>query len=179
MPDTIIALRYSIRPYPRGCFLSGSFPASFVPTIVIIEDRASDRLFTASRMTAIELDANPMIALKAASMTFARMPMMLVLMMTLSRLSSELSEIVFSFAIFLHSPSVYFSEFYFRHHAEYSGLIFRIHNYCTSRCIPCRIFSMQHHAPYIAGLFSKSCLLQCRISCGYQSSYKSEYFFSR
>ena len=68
--------------------MSGSFPASFVPMIVMIEESASDRLLTASRTTAIELDAMPTAALKAASRTLASMPMMLVLMMTVSLLSS-------------------------------------------------------------------------------------------
>jgi hypothetical protein len=75
----------------------------------MIEERASDRLLTESRMTAIELDDNPMNALKAASITFARMPMILVLMMTLSRLSSELSEIVFSLAIFFFTLPLFIS----------------------------------------------------------------------
>ena len=81
-----MALRYSILPYPKGCFLSASFPASFVPTIVMMELAASDRLFTASITIAMEFDASPTNALNAARKILARMPMMLVLMIVLSLL---------------------------------------------------------------------------------------------
>ena len=49
------ALRYSTLPCPNGCFLSGLRLAILVPIIVIIEDRTSLRLLTASRVIAIEL----------------------------------------------------------------------------------------------------------------------------
>ena len=78
MADTIIALRYSVLPCPRGCFLSGLRLASLAPTMVMTEDRASDRLFTASSVTAMECDRMPMTALKAASRIFAPMPTKLV-----------------------------------------------------------------------------------------------------
>ena len=79
-----IALRYSILPYPNGCFLSASFPASFVPTMVITELAASERLLTASITIAMELAVSPMIALKATRNKLARIPTMLVRMMVLS-----------------------------------------------------------------------------------------------
>ena len=37
--EMIIAVKYSIRPYPKGCLRSGFLDASLVPTIVItLED---------------------------------------------------------------------------------------------------------------------------------------------
>ena len=92
IPDTIMALRYSIRPYPKGCFLSAGLAASLVPTIVMTEERASDRLLTASRITAIELDASPMAALNPARKMLVTIPIMLVRMITLSRLPSFCSK---------------------------------------------------------------------------------------
>ena len=76
---------YSIRPYPRGWALSGGRPASFAPTIVRTLDRASLRLFTASDTTATEWAAVPTAAFTAASSTFVKIPMTLVLMMIRSR----------------------------------------------------------------------------------------------
>ena len=54
-------------------------PASFVPTIVIIDDKTSDKLFTASKITAIELDNIPIVALKAAKKILVMIPIALVL----------------------------------------------------------------------------------------------------
>ena len=71
--------KYSIRPYPYGCSLSGAFPASFAPIIVIIEDNASVRLLTASKVIAIEFVANPTNALKITSIILTIIPIMLVL----------------------------------------------------------------------------------------------------
>ena len=82
--EMIAALRYSVRPCPSGCFLSGALPASFVPMIVMRDDSASLRLLTASITTAIEWEAMPTNALKAARNTLAMMPMTLVRMMMLS-----------------------------------------------------------------------------------------------
>ena len=96
-----MALRYSILPYPMGCFLSGSLPASFVPTMVMIEDRASERLLTASSVTAIELERMPIAALKAARNTFVMIPMTLVRMMTESRLTSARFDFVLFVPIIL------------------------------------------------------------------------------
>ena len=86
--DISIALRYSIRPYPNGCFLSGSLPASFVPIIVIRELPASDMLLTASSIIAIEFVSSPITALNAAKNTFAIIPITLVLTIIFSRVTS-------------------------------------------------------------------------------------------
>ena len=64
----IIDVKYSILPCPYGCFLSGAFSESFVPTIVIIEDSASLKLFTASKIMAIEFTKKPTVALNATKM---------------------------------------------------------------------------------------------------------------
>ena len=82
------AVRYSGRPCPNGCFLSAGFPASFVPTIVITEERASLRLFTESIMMAIEFVKKPTAALNAERNIFAAIPIILVLTIMLSRLLS-------------------------------------------------------------------------------------------
>ena len=68
---------YSIRPCPNGCSLSAPFAASFVPTIVNTDERTSVKLFTASRMMAIELDARPTIILKITRTTLPIMPFIL------------------------------------------------------------------------------------------------------
>ena len=78
MTDIIRALRYSTLPYPKGCSLSGSLEASFVPTIVIKDEPASAILFTASSTIAIEFEAIPIIAYIAASTTLATIPTTLV-----------------------------------------------------------------------------------------------------
>ena len=79
------AVRYSARPCPKGCFLSAGFPASFVPMIVITEERASLKLFTLSSIIAIELDKKPTKALKAARAIFAEIPVILALTIMFSR----------------------------------------------------------------------------------------------
>ena len=86
---TLISMadRYSILPYPKGCLRSAGFPASFVPTMVIREDPASDRLFTASMVMATEPVIPPITALNAARTTLARMPMIPVRIMIFSRTS--------------------------------------------------------------------------------------------
>ena len=76
--EMIMALRYSIRPYPNGCLRSAGFAANFVPMIVISEEAASLILLTASIVMAIEPVITPITALNAANTTFARIPMMLV-----------------------------------------------------------------------------------------------------
>ena len=43
----------------KWMLLSAPLAANFVPTIVNTEDNTSVKLFTASRMMAIELDARP------------------------------------------------------------------------------------------------------------------------
>ena len=89
--ETIIALRYSIRPWPSGCSLSGALPASFVPIMVITELSASERLFTPSRTTAMEFAIRPAVILKAERNTFVRMPVILVLTMICSRSAALVS----------------------------------------------------------------------------------------
>ena len=68
---------YSIRPWPNGCSLSAPLAANFVPTIVNTEDNTSVKLFTASRMMAMELDARPTIILKITRTTLPIMPFIL------------------------------------------------------------------------------------------------------
>ena len=65
--------------------MSGSLPASFVPTIVISELPASEMLLTASSTMAMELLIRPITALNAASSTLAAIPMTLVRMIVFSR----------------------------------------------------------------------------------------------
>ena len=79
---------YSIRPCPNGCSLSAPFAASFVPAIVNTEERTSVKLFTASRIMAMEFDANPIIILKMTSTTLPIMP--LILASVIPRLRSAL-----------------------------------------------------------------------------------------
>ena len=81
----IVVVMYSMRPCPKGCSRSAFLLESLVPTMVMIDEIASERLFTASRVTAIELDKMPTAALNAASATLAAMPMALVRIMALSR----------------------------------------------------------------------------------------------
>ena len=101
-------LRYSILPYPNGCFLSGDFPASFVPIMVMTELAASEMLFTASITMAMEFVANPTTALNPAKNALAMIPIILVLIITLSR--EFCSFMVFSFYSFLVIPR--FSPFF-------------------------------------------------------------------
>ena len=76
---------YSTLPCPKGCCLSAFFLASLVPTMVITEERASLRLLTASRITAVEFAAKPTIALKTTSTMLAAMPIRLTLTISLER----------------------------------------------------------------------------------------------
>ena len=77
-----LALRYSTRPCPRGCSRSAGFAASRVPTMVINEDMASLRLFSASMVMATEWDIIPTKALKPASKRLVTMPTTLARTMT-------------------------------------------------------------------------------------------------
>ena len=79
-----MALRYSTLPYPKGCFLSGSLPASFAPTMVIRELPASEILLTASSVMAMECVSRPIAALNPARNTLAMIPMILVRTITRS-----------------------------------------------------------------------------------------------
>ena len=74
-----VALKYSARPCPRGCLRSGDLCASFVPMMVISEESASLKLFTASSMTDTEEEISPTAALNDARNTLAAMPIRLVL----------------------------------------------------------------------------------------------------
>ena len=85
----MVAVRYSVLPCPMGWFLSAGFPASLVPAMVMMEERASERLLTASRVMAMEWVRRPITALKAARAALARIPITEVLMMTEVRLSGE------------------------------------------------------------------------------------------
>ena len=76
----IMALKYSIRPKPKGCLRSAGRCESFVPTIVMTLESASLRLFTASIMIATELARMPTVALKPANNTLAAIPIQLVRM---------------------------------------------------------------------------------------------------
>ena len=65
--------------------MSGALPASLVPMMVMMLDKASLRLLTASVMIAMEFDIKPTRALKATSIRFAMILMILVLMTVCSR----------------------------------------------------------------------------------------------
>ena len=104
--DIIIAVRYSILPWPSGWFLSGFLFASLVPIIVIIDDIASDKLFIASRIIAIELDKNPIAILKMTSKIFANIAIRLVFTIALSLL------FWMSFETIIFSLYKYFKNFY-------------------------------------------------------------------
>ena len=75
----MMALKYSMRPNPKGCLRSAGRCESLVPTMVMTLESASLRLFTASITMATELAKMPTPALKAANNTLAMMPTQLVL----------------------------------------------------------------------------------------------------
>lgn len=66
--------KYSILPYPKGWSLSGALEDNLVPTIVIREESASLRLFTASKITARECAKNPTPALNPTNRRFTMIP---------------------------------------------------------------------------------------------------------
>ena len=66
--------------------MSGALPASLVPIMVTMLDRASLRLLMASEMIAMEFDIKPTVALKPTKMRLARILMILVLITVDSRL---------------------------------------------------------------------------------------------
>ena len=68
--------------------MSARRAASLVPIMVITDDMASEKLLTASIMTATEPVAAPTAILKATRNTLAKMPMTLVRTMTLFRASA-------------------------------------------------------------------------------------------
>ena len=86
MAETTSEVTYSMRPWPNGWLRSGALPASLVPIIVMMLDRASLKLLTASVMMAMEFDMKPTAALKPTRTRFARMLRMLVLITVDSRL---------------------------------------------------------------------------------------------
>ena len=66
----ITEAKYSILPCQYGCSLSGFLAESLVQIIVITEDTTSLKLFTASKIMAIEFDKNQTIALKITKTMF-------------------------------------------------------------------------------------------------------------
>ena len=78
MTAMMMALKYSMRPKPKGCFLSAGRWESLVPTMVMTLDSASLRLLTASITMATLLARIPTAALKPANSTLAIMPIQLV-----------------------------------------------------------------------------------------------------
>ena len=78
MTAIIIALKYSMRPNPKGCLRSAGLCDSFAPMMVITLDRASLRLFSASIMMATLPEMIPTTALNATRNTLATIPTTLV-----------------------------------------------------------------------------------------------------
>ena len=103
----MLAVRYSIRPCPRGCSRSGALLARRVPTMVITEDRASVKLLTASRVIEMELERIPTPALKPAKKRLAKIPIILVCTMICSLLSFILPLITPYYFLLLLTPSYY------------------------------------------------------------------------
>jgi hypothetical protein len=66
----ITEAKYSILPCQYGCSLSGFLAESLVQIIVITEETTSLKLFTASKIIAIELARNQTIALKITKTIF-------------------------------------------------------------------------------------------------------------
>jgi len=71
---TARAERYSIRPWPKGCSLSGGADESLKPTRVTMEEPASDRLLNASATIARLPESRPAASLAANSRTLAVSP---------------------------------------------------------------------------------------------------------
>ena len=78
MTAMIMALKYSMRPKPKGCLRSAGRCDSFVPTMVMTLDSASLRLLMASITMATLLARMPTMALKPANRTLAAIPIQLV-----------------------------------------------------------------------------------------------------
>ena len=77
-------VRYSKRPKPKGCSRFAGLLARLIPASTSTDDSASERLFNASRIMAIELDIRPIAALAPQRATFAPIPTALARMMFLS-----------------------------------------------------------------------------------------------
>ena len=73
-PATIRPETYSSRPWPKGCWGSGFFPARRKPSRVTTEDPASDRLLKASAVMATEPLRVPAKNFPANSRMFSPMP---------------------------------------------------------------------------------------------------------
>ena len=73
-----MALRYSIRPCPKGCLRSAGRAEYRVPMMVTTDENTSLRLLTASITIAMEPAKNPTTALKEANSTLDKMPIRLV-----------------------------------------------------------------------------------------------------
>ena len=71
---TTMPVRYSILPYPNGCFSSGCFPESFVPTYVRNEDPASVALLIPSDTIAIDDASVPITIFTAAISKLTKIP---------------------------------------------------------------------------------------------------------
>ena len=72
--DTTRPERYSIRPWPKGWWVSGFCPASWKPSSVTTEDPASERLLKASAVMAMEPERVPAKNFPAKSRTLKKMP---------------------------------------------------------------------------------------------------------
>lgn len=79
-----VDVKYSNLPYPNGCFLLGLLLEIFVPIIVINDDKASVKLFTASNTIAIEPTIIPIVAFNPTSIIFPTMPNIDVLIIVCS-----------------------------------------------------------------------------------------------
>ena len=64
--------------------MSAGFPATFIPIIVTVAEKASERLFIASRTIAIELAIRPVAALNADNVRFTATPAQLVFIILFS-----------------------------------------------------------------------------------------------
>ena len=74
MIETIIPAIYSIRPCPKGCSTSGLRPAIRKPTSVTADEPASERLFKASAVMAIEPEISPAVSLIRKRRMFKQIP---------------------------------------------------------------------------------------------------------
>ena len=83
--EMIMLEKYSMRPKPKGCFRVAPLPEMAIAMMVTREDTLSAKLLTASEMTATEFATVPTMILMTPSSTLTRMPMTLVMMMSLNR----------------------------------------------------------------------------------------------
>jgi hypothetical protein len=80
----IIDAKYSILQCQYGCSLSGFLLESFIHNIVTKDDMTSLKLFTASRIMAMEFDKNQTIALKITNAILVKIQYKLTLIICLS-----------------------------------------------------------------------------------------------